>query len=120
MFSPEYYKEIKAAFDRQMELADERIRQLGQEAHGEDAGINALTARLLAEKKKEILDTLERCTQEEAQALAPAEEEPAEEEKKVYGEPDPVQFGDRVVGIIESRDGTIMDVVREIKPYEFK
>lgn len=69
MFSPEYYKEIKAAFDRQMELADERIRQLGQEAHGEDAGINALTARLLAEKKKEILDSLERCTQEEAQAL---------------------------------------------------
>jgi citrate lyase subunit alpha/citrate CoA-transferase len=23
------------------------------------------------------------------------------------------------VGIIESRDGTIMDVVRQIKPYEF-
>ena len=36
------------------------------------------------------------------------------------GEPDPVQFGDRIVGIIEGRDGTIMDVVREIKPYEFK
>lgn len=38
----------------------------------------------------------------------------------IVGEPDPVQFGDRVVGIIEGRDGTIMDVVREIKPYEFK
>ena len=35
------------------------------------------------------------------------------------GEPDPVQFGDRVVGIIEGRDGTIMDVVREIKEYQF-
>lgn len=37
----------------------------------------------------------------------------------IVGEPDPVEFGDRVVGIIESRDGTIMDVVREIKPYTF-
>ena len=37
----------------------------------------------------------------------------------IVGEPDPVEFGDRVVGIIEGRDGTIMDVVREIKPYEF-
>ena len=38
----------------------------------------------------------------------------------IVGEPDPVQFGDRVVGIIEGRDGTIMDVVHEIKQYEFK
>ena len=37
----------------------------------------------------------------------------------IVGEPDPVEFGDRVVGIIESRDGTIIDVVREIKPYTF-
>ena len=36
------------------------------------------------------------------------------------GEPDPVEFGDRVVGIIEARDGTIMDVVRQYKEYEFK
>ena len=28
----------------------------------------------------------------------------------IVGEPDPVQFGDRVVGIIESRDGTVLDV----------
>ncbi|MBO4367380.1 MAG: citrate lyase subunit alpha [Clostridia bacterium] len=33
--------------------------------------------------------------------------------------PDPVQFKDRVVAIIEARDGTVMDVVREIKPYTF-
>ena len=37
----------------------------------------------------------------------------------IAGEPQKVEFGDRVVGIIESRDGTIMDVVREIKPFEF-
>lgn len=38
----------------------------------------------------------------------------------MVGEPDPVQFDDRVVGIIEARDGSIMDVVRKVKPYEFK
>ena len=38
----------------------------------------------------------------------------------ITGEPQKVEFGDRVVGIIESRDGTIMDVVREVKPFEFR
>lgn len=37
----------------------------------------------------------------------------------IAGEPEKVQFEDRIVGIIESRDGTIMDVVRQIKPFEF-
>ncbi len=37
---------------------------------------------------------------------------------EIAGKPEPVQFGERVVGIIESRDGTILDVVREVK--EFK
>lgn len=37
----------------------------------------------------------------------------------ITGVPEQVQFGDRVVGIIESRDGTIMDVVREVKPFEY-
>lgn len=37
----------------------------------------------------------------------------------ITGEPDPVQFGDKVVGIIEARDGSIMDVVREVKKYSF-
>jgi len=36
------------------------------------------------------------------------------------GEPEPIKFADRVVGIIESRDGTIIDVVRQIKPYEYE
>ncbi len=69
MFSVEYYREIKAAFDRQMDLIDERIRQLEQAALGESAGMVSLTVELLEEKKKEILETLERCTEEEAQAL---------------------------------------------------
>lgn len=38
---------------------------------------------------------------------------------EIAGEPQKVEFGDRVVGIIEGRDGTIMDVVRQIKPFEF-
>ena len=29
-----------------------------------------------------------------------------------------VQFDDRIVGVIEARDGTILDVVRKIKPYD--
>ncbi len=33
----------------------------------------------------------------------------------ITGEPEPVKFGERVVGIIEARDGTIMDVVRQVK-----
>ncbi len=38
----------------------------------------------------------------------------------IVGEPEPVQFTDKVVGIIEARDGTIMDVVRQVKPFTFK
>ena len=37
----------------------------------------------------------------------------------IAGEPEKVQFGERVVGIIEGRDGTIVDVVRQIKQFEF-
>ena len=37
----------------------------------------------------------------------------------MVGVPDPVQFKDRVVAIMEARDGTILDVVREIKPYSY-
>ena len=37
----------------------------------------------------------------------------------IVGEPERVQFDDKIVGIIESRDGTIMDVVRKIKKFEF-
>ena len=37
----------------------------------------------------------------------------------MVGTPDPVQFGDRIVGIIEARDGSVMDVVRQVKKAEF-
>ena len=37
----------------------------------------------------------------------------------IVGEPERVQFDDKVVGIIEGRDGTVMDVVRKIKKFEF-
>lgn len=37
----------------------------------------------------------------------------------ITGKPEKVQFEDKVVGIIESRDGTVMDVVRKIKEFQF-
>lgn len=43
-------------------------------------------------------------------------------QEKAYslvGEPDPLQWEDRVVAIVEARDGTILDVVRQVKPYSF-
>ena len=46
-------------------------------------------------------------------------EELRDQAYKITGKPDEIQFKDRIVGIIESRDGTIMDVVREIQPYKF-
>lgn len=42
-------------------------------------------------------------------------EELRDEAYRITGEPAPVQFEDKVVGIIEARDGSIMDVVRQIK-----
>jgi citrate lyase subunit alpha / citrate CoA-transferase len=31
------------------------------------------------------------------------------------GEPDPLEFLDRVVGIIRYRDGSVIDIVRQVK-----
>ncbi len=36
----------------------------------------------------------------------------------IVGRPDPVEFEDQVVAIMEARDGTILDVVRKVKPVE--
>jgi len=36
----------------------------------------------------------------------------------IVGKPDDIQFHDRVVAIVEARDGTVMDVVRQIKPFD--
>lgn len=38
----------------------------------------------------------------------------------IVGKPEPIKFKDRVVGIVESRDGTVLDVIREIAPYSVK
>ncbi len=46
-------------------------------------------------------------------------EELRDEAYRMAGEPEKVKFGERVVGVIEARDGTIMDVVREVKPFKF-
>ena len=32
------------------------------------------------------------------------------------GEPEPIPFLDRVVGVVRYRDGTVIDVVRQVKP----
>lgn len=53
MFSAEYFKEIRTAFDRQMKLLEERI-----------CGVKG------NEKQKEIYDTMNSCTEEESQALS--------------------------------------------------
>ena len=34
----------------------------------------------------------------------------------MVGTPDPLEFEDRVVAIMEARDGTVLDVVKQIKP----
>lgn len=44
-------------------------------------------------------------------------------QEKAYslvGEPDLLEWEDKVVAIVEARDGTILDVVRQVKPYEYE
>ena len=73
-----------------------------------DYGVTVKPAR------KDILEALEKAdcvplvTIEELRDIA----------YSIVGEPENVQFEDRVVGIIEARDGTIIDVVRQIKETE--
>ncbi len=37
----------------------------------------------------------------------------------IVGRPEELQWEDKVVAVVEARDGTILDVVRKIKPYSF-
>ncbi len=37
----------------------------------------------------------------------------------LVGRPEPLEWEDKVVAVLEARDGTILDVVRQIKPYSF-
>ncbi len=42
-------------------------------------------------------------------------EELLEKAERLVGKPDPIEFTDRIVGLVEYRDGTIIDVVRQVK-----
>jgi citrate lyase subunit alpha/citrate CoA-transferase len=42
-------------------------------------------------------------------------EELAELAERITGKPEPVEHTDRVVAIVEYRDGTVIDVIRQIK-----
>lgn len=35
--------------------------------------------------------------------------------EKLTGKPEPIEFGDKIVGIVEYRDGTVIDVIRQVK-----
>ncbi|MGX7025205.1 citrate lyase subunit alpha [Vagococcus hydrophili] len=45
-------------------------------------------------------------------------EELQQRAEKIVGVPEPLQFTNRVVACIEYRDGSLLDVVKEIKPYK--
>ena len=38
-----------------------------------------------------------------------------DEAYRIAGKPDPVEFEDEVVAVVESRDGSILDVIRKIR-----
>ena len=38
-----------------------------------------------------------------------------EKAEKITGRPEPVQFEKRIVGVVEYRDGTILDVIHQVK-----
>ncbi len=42
-------------------------------------------------------------------------EELLDKAERLVGKPDPIEFTDRIVGLVEYRDGTIIDVVRQVK-----
>lgn len=45
------------------------------------------------------------CTIEELKEMA----------EQITGKPRPIEYGDRVVGLVEYRDGTIIDIIRQVK-----
>ena len=60
-------------------------------------------------RRQDLIECMKDVTIEELRDMAYA----------MAGEPDPVQFEDRIVGVIEARDGTVIDVVRQRKEFEF-
>ncbi|MFG6257216.1 citrate lyase subunit alpha, partial [Staphylococcus epidermidis] len=45
-------------------------------------------------------------------------EELQQKAEKIVGIPEPLQFTDRIVAYVEYRDGSILDVVRQVKEFE--
>ena len=45
-------------------------------------------------------------------------EELKEKAYSIVGRPDDLQWEDKVIAVLEARDGTILDVVRKIRPYQ--
>lgn len=46
-------------------------------------------------------------------------EELKEKAYELVGTPDNLEWEDKVIAVVESRDGTILDVVKQVKPFEF-
>ena len=67
-------------------------------------------------RRPDILEALQKCGKVPLKTI----EELRDIAYSIVGEPRRVEFGERVVGIIEARDGTIMDVVRECKDFAFE
>lgn len=42
-------------------------------------------------------------------------EELKEMAEKITGKPEPIEFGEKLVGVVQYRDGTIIDVIRQVK-----
>jgi len=42
-----------------------------------------------------------------------------EQAYEIVGRPDPLEFEERIVAVMEARDGSILDVVRQIRPFAF-
>ena len=38
---------------------------------------------------------------------------------RISGAPESVHFDEKVVAVVEYRDGTVLDVIRKTKPFEF-
>ena len=60
-------------------------------------------------------DLLEACREAKTVPLV-SMEELVEKAKKLTGPMDPVSTEERIVGVIEWRDGTVLDVVRQLAP----
>jgi citrate lyase subunit alpha/citrate CoA-transferase len=42
-------------------------------------------------------------------------EELKEKAEQITGKPEPIEFEDKIVGLVEYRDGTVIDVIRQVK-----